>query len=581
MNGRRSGMTKNNPVQGIGACLVVLATLANLLLLGCTPSRYRKSADDEVYKILGNRSEGVLGARLDSSIDTTFSSRSPSDVNGSEIIFDRNQSVPDRFLSLRETLDLAVKANRSYQYNREKLYLQALSLTGTRHQFAFKFTSASADFGFARDTDGDVSKESDADATVSKLLKTGGTLTASLANDLVLYFNGKPKVPSLTMSLAKPLLRGAGADIASEILTQAERDVVYEIRTFSHFQKEFAVEVVNDYLDLLQQGESLRLSYNNYTNRIFFREEIEARVEAGLAAEFEAKQAKQSEYSSKLAYLSAINTFQTSLDDFKQKLSLPLGGGVRLDFKVLEDLKELGLPQIPVTEATGYRLATTNRLDVLNVIDQFEDSKRKVKVARQDLLPSLSLVADVSLKDQFYSSFEHRENSRNAGLKIDLPLDQLPERNAYRSSLIAFERQMRTLAKELDNLLDGIRADLRNLKLQRQNYFTELEARKNAEENLQATQQRLRVGFPGVRTRDIITAQDALLQAQLSVSRASVRYHKIRLKILKDMGILDTSQDEFWLKEFQVPGAEPVLPAPPGGAPEDVIPPDDILGEQP
>jgi len=548
---------------------------------GCTPSKYRKSADQEVYDILGGRSESILGARLDSAIDTNVSTREPSDLNGSEIIFDRNQTAADRLLTLRQTLDLAIQANRSYQFNREKLYLQALSLTGTRHQFAFRLTSVSADYGFARDTTGKVGKESDAGATVSKLLKTGGTLTASLANDLILYFDGEPKVPSLTLSLTKPLLRGAGSEVATEVLTQAERDVVYEIRSFSHFQKEFAVDVVNDYLDLLQQGESLRLSYRNYTNRIFFREEIEARVEAGLAAEFEAKQAKQSEYSAKLAYVSAINTFQTSLDDFKQKLALPLGSGVRLDFKVLDSLKALGLPELPVTDAIGYRLATANRLDVLNVIDRFEDSKRKVKVAKQDLLPGLSLVADASLKDQFYSSFEHRENSRSVGLKLDLPFDQLSERNAYRSSLIAFERQMRELAKELDGLLDGIRASVRNLKLQRQNYFTELEARKNAEENLQATQQRLRVGFPGVRTRDIITAQDALLQAQLSLSRASVGYHKIRLKLLKDMGILDTSQEEFWLKEFPVPGAEPVQPVPPGGELEAVIPPDDILGQQP
>ncbi len=558
-----------------------MAALCGLLLVGCSPAKYRQAADDEVYKILGDRSEAILGLRQDHSIDTPSSLLEPDDVNGSGILSDRNQTGQDNLLTLKDTLNLATKANRSYQYNREKLYLQALSLTGTRHKFAFRVTSASADYGFARDDDGKVSKESDADASVSKLLKAGGSLTASLANDLVLYFDGEPRVPSLSLSLTKPLLRGAGADIATEILTQAERDVVYEIRDFSHFQKEFAVDVVNDYFDLLQQGESLRLSYNNYTNRTFFRKEIEARVKAGLAAEFEAKQAKQSEYSAKLAYVGAINTFQNSLDDFKQKLSLPLGSGVRLDFKELDRLKELGLPELPLTDATGYRLATANRLDILNVVDQFEDSKRKVKVAKQDLLPGISLVADASLKDQFYSSFAHEENTRSGGLKIDLPIDQLSERNAYRSSLIAFERQMRSLAQELDSLLDGIRAGVRNLKLQRQNYFTELEARKNAEENLQATQQRLRVGFPGVRTRDIITAQDALLQAQLSVSKANVGYHKIRLKLLKDLGILDTSQNEFWLKEIPVLGAIQVPPVPPGGGLDAVVTPDDILGQQP
>ena len=198
-------MPPNFIVYPIGLRLVVSASLASLLLAGCIPSRYRKSADKEVYKILGGRSESVLGTRLDSSIDTDFSSRKPSDVSGSEIILDRNKSAQDNVLPLKETLALAIKANRSYQFNREKLYLQALSLTGTRHQFAFKFDSSSADFGYARDTTGAVSKESDADATISKLFKTGGALTASLANDLVLYFDGEPKAPSLALSLSQPL----------------------------------------------------------------------------------------------------------------------------------------------------------------------------------------------------------------------------------------------------------------------------------------------------------------------------------------------------------------------------------------
>jgi len=192
------------------------------------------------------------------------------------------------------------------------------------------------------------------------------------------------------------------------------------------------------------------------------------------------------------------------------------------------------------------------------------------------LLPSLSIVADAAMKDQFYSSFQSKEYTAKAGLKLNLPLDNLDERNAYRSSLIAFERQLRTLATELDKLLDGVRSDVRNLGRQRQNYFTQQEARKNAEENLEATRQRLRLGFPGVRTRDIITAQDALLQAQLSVSRANLDYHKTHLKLLKDGGILDTTQDEFWLKEFNLPGGEPAAPDQPLDV---VVPPEQILGK--
>ena len=564
------------PIRLTCPLLGVASVLALMSLLGCKPHKYRRASDKEVYEILQNRSEHTLGSRMEHSIDTVYSSRSPSDINGSEIIFDRNQSESDQVLTLNETLDLAVKANRVYQYNREKLYLQALSLTGVRHQFAFRFSNAEIDLGLDRSSKGEKSTTSGANFTLNKLMKTGGTITASLANDLVLYFDGEPKVPSVTLSLAQPLLRGAGSDIAAEVLTQAEREVVYEIRDFSHFQKEFVLEVVNDYLDLLQLGESMQLSYSNYTNRIVFRKEIDARVEAGLSAEFESKQAKQSEYSSKLSYVGTTNAYQNALDELKQKVSLPLGTKVTLDFKVLKDLNDMGLPKVPFSESVGYRLAIANRLDLMNVIDRFEDSKRKVKVASQDLLPSLSIVADAAMKDQFYSSFQSKEYTAKAGLKLNLPLDQLAERNAYRSSLIAFERQLRTLASELDKLLDGMRSDVRNLGRQRQNYFTQQEARQNAEENLEATRQRLRLGFPGVRTRDIITAQDALLQAQLSVSRANLDYHKTHLKLLKDGGILDTTQEEFWLKEFNLPGGEPAAPDQPLDA---VVPPEQILGK--
>jgi len=235
------------------------------------------------------------------------------------------------------------------------------------------------------------------------------------------------------------------------------------------------------------------------------------------------------------------------------------------------------LPALPLSDRMGYRLAITNRLDIMNEVDKFEDSKRKVKVARHDLLPSLQLVADTSLKNQFYSSWDFGDYYASGGLKLDLPLDKLTERNAYRQSLINFERQLRTLATKLDQLRDGVRTDVRNLAQQRENYFTQQEALKNAEESLLATRQRLRLGFPGVRTRDIITAQDALERAQQSVLSAIVDYQKTRLKLLKDVGILDTSVKGFWLENQSVPGMELTLPNPADDGSIQLISPQDIL----
>ncbi len=559
----------------VGGLAVIIASFA----FGCAAAKYRVAADKEVYQILSERHEHVFGQPHNYSIDTKYSKRKPTDVNGSELILDRARGSKVRLITLPEALEIAVKSNRSYQDNREELYKKALSLTETRHNFSFQFTSASADIGIKRNSDGtqDPATSSANIGLTKKIWKTGGQITASLANDLVLYINGKPKVPDLTLKLTQPLLRGAGADVAAEVLKLAERQVVYQVRDFSHYQKTFALNVVNDYLDLLQQADSMRISYNSYTNTIFFRTEIEARADAGLLAEYDVKQAQEDEYDAKLSYIASTNSFQNSLDNFKQELSLPQGTSIRLDFKVLEKINELGLPQVPIDDLTGYSLAISNRLDFLNHIDRFEDAKRSVEVARNSLLPGLTFDAEAKLKDQLYDSFDPNEYDSTLKLKLDLPISKVSERNAYRKSIITFEKQLRTLATQLDTLRRGVRADVRNLARQKASYYTQLAQQKNAEENLLATKERIRLNFPGVRTSDIIRARKGLTSAQQAVSRAIVDYHKTRLKLRKDVGILDTTQEEFWLKTDAMLGGQPGPT--PDQQDQEVIPPNQILGD--
>ena len=124
-------------------------------------------------------------------------------------------------------------------------------------------------------------------------------------------------------------------------------------------------------------------------------------------------------------------------------------------FKVLEKINKLGLPQVPIDDLTGYSMAITNRLDYLNHIDRFEDAKRSVKVARNSLLPGLTFEAEAKLKDQLYDSFDPNEYDSTLKLKLDLPISKISERNAYRKSIITFEKQLRTLATQLDTLRKG------------------------------------------------------------------------------------------------------------------------------
>ena len=549
--------------------------------LGCsTPDEYFAKADKEVYNILNLRQQQMFGQEQKFAIETPYSARAPEDILPEEIILNRFTEGTNT-ITLAKALELAVNHSRDYQLQRETLYLSALSLTGERHKFALKFSkSTNLDVERSRSASGALDTDSDAAFTVSKALKAGGTFTASLANNLKLYFDGStPKVPGITFALTQPLLRGAGEKMALETLTQAERNLVYAIRTYSRYQETFLVDRTSDYLKLLLSKKKVRVAYQLYQNRILFREEQELRLQGELISQFELDQALRSEYQSKVGYIDDIESYRGLLDDFKKHLNMPLGQELVLDDAELINLENFGLQPPPLTDAYGFQLALTNRLDIINEVDKFQDKKRKVKVAADDLLPSLKFVTDLSLKDQYYNrnSFDFSDYSAKAGLSLDLPLDKLTERNAYRQSRINFEQQLRSLMRTLDDLRDTLRTNVRTLDQNQQSYIINQKALIVARRELEKARLDMLAGGR-VSPRDIIEAQTAVASAENSVYTSLINFHTQRLKLLNNTGILKTDQNNWWRSIQQVPGVAPLPPGPGGQEDLPVLPPLQVLG---
>ena len=97
-------MTGTTPIRLTYLLLDVALVVALWGLLGCKPNKYRRASDKEVYGILDDRSELVLGERMQHSIDTAYSERTPDDILGAEIIHDRNRTDANRTLTLTDTL---------------------------------------------------------------------------------------------------------------------------------------------------------------------------------------------------------------------------------------------------------------------------------------------------------------------------------------------------------------------------------------------------------------------------------------------------------------------------------------------
>lgn len=555
--------------------LLATAVLA-FAVAGCRSSYYRKSADKEVYNIIQEKQKVTLGRTNAFTIDTPYSQRKPDDIKAPEIIEDRIREGKQT-LSLPEALDFAVKSNRQYQLQKEDLYLSALDLTAERFDYVPQFFAGTTVTG-VRPPDGDPSVAFANRFGFDKLFKTGGRIGLDIANDVLRFYSGGGRGDSarsvVTLAFSQPLLRGAGARVAAENLTQAERNVIYEIRDFSYYQDTFAFDIVRRYLELVELQDTVKNQYNNYLSRVSLRERAEALAVDRLAP-FQADMAAQEELTARNTYIVTVERYQTTLDAFKVELGLPAGYDIRLDENVLTELEAVGLMPVPLIEEQAFKLALDRRPDLLNQIDRFEDRKRQIVVAADRLKPDLILFTDSSLVSRGqtdYGTFNLNDYQLAGGVRLDLPLNRKLERNNYRSSIINFERQLRTLSLFLDDLKNDVRDALRTLELSRQSYEIQLRAKALADRRVENSELSLQAGR--VQVRDVVEAQTARVQAYNAATAALIDYHLARMRLLLDLGILKTSKERFWLDYGELP--EPAA-APPPALPDRLTTPDELF----
>ena len=527
----------------------VFITLPVVASMGCSASHYRKDAEKDAYNIISDVEKEVFGSSSPFTIDTRFSDKAPEEVLSSNLI-DESKSGELLNLTLDKALTLAVDNNRTYQTRKEQLFLTALNLTESQRQFEDNWFSRF--FGRnSRNPNGDRNGSSGADLGFNKALKSGGALGLTIANDLLKFYTGNPRrsaVSTISFNLTKPLLRGNGRKIVGENLTQAERNVVYAVRDYSQFQKEFAVDIVNFYFQLLQDKDFIRNNYANYVARTASTQRTLAFYEVQEETIVSVGQDQQAELSAKNSYINQVAQYQNRLDQFKILLGIPVTTTLVLEDKPLRDLKSRGLMEFSLTDTDGFEFAIENQLILMNDIDRFEDSKRKIAVAANQLKADLNILADGSLQSDGptdYTDFNIDDVRWNYGIELNLPIDRLRERNAYRSTLINFESAIRTLSLSLDEKQREVEVGLRTLKQIFRNYEIALAGLQAAEQQVESAQLLRAAG--DITQRDLRDALDALVNQQNNVTNNIVNYLTARLQLMLDIGALDTDMKEFWV----------------------------------
>ncbi len=592
---------------------VGLAASGALVLVvgGCTTTGFKEAADKEVYDIIESASPEVPGMTEDYEIEPERLldlSDLPIVEEAPEYLGEEGElEVGAGIVSLEKALELAFRNNRSYQNQKEMLYLTALDLTLERHQYRPRFfgraqTTLTADtrdefrvstegqivqtapnlvreVGQLAGTPGDLlsryarvvesaglasgvtqprrevvdeRRVTGSAATGADMLVRGGAQVAvDLTSNFLRFITGDPRTQTssaLGAAITQPLLRGAGRRVADEALTQAERNLLYQLRSFTRFRQEFAIDVASAYYRVLQNRDMARNNYLGYEAFLQGAERQRALAEAGRVTETDLGRSVQAELSAEDSWTRSIRAYRESLDQFKILLGLSTDALIVLDDNELDELREHGLihPDLEADEAASIAMAA--RLDLYTTVDEVHDAARRVDIATNALQPraDVTLAADVPSEpgDDRWSDLSWRRLEWRAGVDLDLALDRKAQRNAFRRALINYERALRSLELAEDNVKLDVRSAWRNLEQAERSFRireigVEVNERRVREQELLAEAGR-------ATTLDQIDAQNDLVAARNTMTAALIDHTLARLALWRDMGLLYIKPDGQW-----------------------------------
>ncbi len=441
----------------ISLCIVVFLSVA-----GCTRTEYRQTADQQTYQILKEKSQDPRWRMPRMDITPDPMSRfydihdldtpplPPDDPAASEymdqvygmqgsptweqlhkidhvenpnwpkafgggVYTGEVANIPETRLTIEDAVKIGLRNSRDYQEQMENMYLAALALTFERYRYDVRPIAFGNEIGTNitydnTPNDGSGWGVGPTNLGVSKLFPSGAQFMAELTNNTIWMLSGNSgsqTATTLAYSLVQPLGFNVQRTINLEKITQQERNVLYRIRDFARFRKDFYVTVVTGeralplpgssgsgelaflirgarsptvgFYYLLYEIQRLRNQKTTIRSLESLIRDLEALGEAGRATSLDVTELQSSLERGHLYLAHRERVVKTEMDRFKMQLGLPPDLKISLDDSLLRqfefldnELLELEYQSTTVTIDEDQQVLVQAMADIESVLNTLE-----------------------------------------------------------------------------------------------------------------------------------------------------------------------------------------------------------------
>jgi outer membrane protein TolC len=333
----------------------------------------------------------------------------------------------------------------------------------------------------------------------------------------------------LALTLTQPLLRNAGIEVTKTFIRIAQNNAMVEEHVFRDRVLTVLATVEQTYWEVVFANDNLKVAEAALKAAQELLASNRAKAKAGVMSIVDVLQAEAAVASRVEQVIVAEKAIRDQEDQLRRLLN-PGEEELRLDMRLTpKDQPVVALDPISLQEAID--VAFENRPEIVQAKKNVETSDINTKFAKNQLLPTLSLQGTMGLAG-LGSDYTNSVNNNfggdfynyGAGLVLSYPLGNRSAWSTYSRRQIEGKNAETSLVSVRQQIIIGVKEAVRRVQTDFKRIETTRSARIMAEKQLQAEQERLKVGLST--TRFVLDFQRDLATAQGNELRAIVDYNK-------------------------------------------------------
>ena len=333
----------------------------------------------------------------------------------------------------------------------------------------------------------------------------------------------------LALTLTQPLLRNAGIDVTKTFIRVAQNNATVEEHVFRDRVLTVLATVEQTYWEVVFANENLKVAEAALKAAQELLASNRAKTKAGIMSIVDVLQAEAAVASRVEQVLVADKTIRDQEDQLRRLLN-PAEEDLRQDLR-LTPLDQPVVTLEPISLQEAIDTAIEQRPEIVQAKKNMETSDLNTKFAKNQILPTLSFQGTMGMAglgkdygDSVNRNFNGDYYNYGAGLVLSYPLGNRSAWSTYNKRQLEAKNAEASLVSVRQQIIVGVREAVRRVQTDFKRIETTRSARIMAEKQLQAEQERLKVGLST--TRFVLDFQRDLATAQGNELRATVDYNK-------------------------------------------------------